>query len=92
MKSKRTCPEGHSYFKTSDCPTCPVCEQERKPANGFMVLLSAPAIRALERENISTLEQVAQYSKKEIAKWHGIGPKVLEILTEEMKKAGLDWR
>jgi hypothetical protein len=57
-----------------------------------MARLGSPAIRALEQREITTLEQIAAYSKKEIAKWHGIGPKVLQILTEEMEKVGLDWR
>ncbi|QDS34810.1 hypothetical protein FPS98_12825 [Brevibacillus brevis] len=31
QKTVRTCVNGHSYMKSSDCPTCPICEQERKP-------------------------------------------------------------
>lgn len=26
-KSIRTCKNGHKYCKSSDCPTCPICEQ-----------------------------------------------------------------
>ncbi len=53
-KNRRTCKAGHTYYKTSDCPTCPICEQERKPHNGFLSLLVAPARRALECERMLT--------------------------------------
>lgn len=43
----RTCPKGHKYYKSTDCPTCPICEQEHKPHNSFLSLLVAPARRAL---------------------------------------------
>lgn len=51
----RTCKNGHNYYKSSDCPTCPVCEKEKKPKDGFLSLLSAPARRALENNGITTL-------------------------------------
>lgn len=35
-KNLRTCEKGHKYYKSSDCPTCPECEQERKPDAGFL--------------------------------------------------------
>ncbi len=38
-KTLRTCEQGHEYYKSSDCPTCPVCEKERKPKEGFLSLL-----------------------------------------------------
>ena len=43
MKTLRTCDKGHQYYKSSDCPSCPICEQERKPDSGFLARLSAPA-------------------------------------------------
>jgi len=55
-KSLRVCPNGHEYYKSSDCPTCPICEAERKPKQGFMALIPAPARRALEGEGINSLE------------------------------------
>lgn len=41
IETLRTCEKGHSYIKKSDCPTCPTCEAERKPTEGFLALLSA---------------------------------------------------
>ena len=37
-KNVRTCNKGHTYYKSSDCPTCPTCEQERRPVNGFLII------------------------------------------------------
>lgn len=83
----KTCKNGHHFFKSSDCPTCPVCEKERKPKDNFLSLLGAPARRALERENIRTLDDLSKYSEKEILALHGIGkssiPKLQELLLEK---------
>lgn len=83
MKTNRTCPKGHQYFKSSDCPVCPICESARKPKDNFMALLSAPARRALENAGISTLAQLAQYSEKELLALHGFGPSAIKKLKEK---------
>lgn len=89
MSVLRTCPQGHQYYKSSDCPTCPVCENERKPKNGFLTLLAAPARRALENKGICTLEQLATYSKKEILALHGMGPSTIPKLQKALQEEGL---
>src|SRR5690606_39615073 len=61
----RTCPKGHQYYKSSDCPVCPVCEAERKPAEGFLALLTAPARRALEGAGITSLKKLSTYTEAE---------------------------
>ena len=63
---KRTCVNGHTYFKSSDCPTCPVCENECKPMNGFLSKLSAPARRALENKHITSLQKLSEFKETEI--------------------------
>ncbi|HKO77473.1 MAG TPA: RNA polymerase alpha subunit C-terminal domain-containing protein [Flavobacterium sp.] len=87
QKNLRTCEKGHNYYKSSDCPTCPICEAERKPKNGFLSLLSAPARRALENADITTLEKLSKHSEAAILKLHGIGkttiPKLQEALAAE---------
>ncbi|GAL85432.1 hypothetical protein MYP_2661 [Sporocytophaga myxococcoides] len=91
-KKLRTCREGHQYYKTSDCPVCPVCEEMRKPDSGFLSLVSAPARRALEGKGINTLQLLSQYSEKEILKLHGIGPTAIPKLREAMKCEGLSFK
>ncbi len=91
-KQQRTCEKGHTYYKSSDCPTCPVCEEERKPTNGFLSLLSAPARRALENKNITSLDQLAAFTEKEILTLHGIGPSTLPVLKKALKEKKLSFR
>lgn len=85
----RTCPNGHQYYKSSDCLTCPICEAKRKPKDGFLSLLGAPARRALENARITTLDQLSKYSEKEIFKLHGIGKTTIPILKQQLENAGL---
>lgn len=84
-KILKVCANGHRYYKSSNCPACPICEQERKPKEGFLSQLAAPARRALESNGITTLEQLSQYSEAEILKLHGIGPSSLPKLKEALK-------
>ena len=86
----KTCPKGHTFNKTSDCPTCPVCESLRKPKDGFLSTLPAPARRALENNGIPTLKQLSSYTEKEILSFHGMGksslPKLRAALAEQSLK------
>jgi DNA-directed RNA polymerase alpha subunit len=88
----RTCKNGHQYYKSSDCPTCPICEAERKPKDEFLSLLSAPARRALEHNNITTLQGLAKYTEAEILKFHGMGPGSIPKLKNALKENGLDFK
>ncbi len=45
-KTLKKCKQGHQFYKNSDCPTCPICEAERKPKDGFLSSLAALARRA----------------------------------------------
>ena len=91
-KNVRVCNNGHKYYKSTDCPTCPTCEQERKPENGFLSLLSAPARRALENNSITSLEKLSTYSEKEILKFHGMGPASLPKLRDALMESGLSFK
>lgn len=85
-KNLKICKNGHQFYKSSDCPTCPICEEERKPKDNFLSLIGAPARRALEREGITTLEKLSTYSENEILSLHGMGkstiPKLEKLLSE----------
>ncbi|MES2558569.1 MAG: RNA polymerase alpha subunit C-terminal domain-containing protein [Bacteroidota bacterium] len=92
LKQRKTCANGHTYYKSSDCPTCPMCEQERKPKLEFLATLSAPARRALENTGILTIQKLATYSKKEILALHGIGPASIPALQFALTQNGLSFR
>ena len=91
-KSLRTCTKGHKYYKSSDCPTCPTCEQERKPESGFLSTLSNPARRALENNGITTIQELSKYSEKDILKLHGMGPASLPKLRDALVSNGLSFK
>jgi len=91
-KNLRICKNGHQYYKSSDCPVCPICGQERKPQEGFLSTLSAPARRALENNEITTLQELSGYSEKEILKFHGMGPSSIPKLSSALKEQGLSFK
>ena len=86
--TSRVCSKGHRYRKSTDCPTCPVCESKRKPATGFFATLSAPARRALENQGINTLAKLATYTERELLMLHGMGPASLPSLRKSLRAAG----
>jgi predicted RecB family nuclease len=86
------CSQGHEFYKSSDCPTCPVCEEERKPKDSFLALIAAPARRALEREKINTLDDLAAWTEKELVGLHGVGPSTLPVLRKALEVKGLSFR
>lgn len=88
----RICSQGHKYYKTTNCPTCPVCEKERKPEEGFLSLLVAPARRALESIGIKSLHHLSQFSEKEILALHGMGKSSIPILQTALKAEGLSFK
>ncbi|MYL51659.1 hypothetical protein GLV98_19505 [Halobacillus litoralis] len=90
--SIRTCDRGHTYEKKSDCPTCPICEKERKPERGFLSTLSAPARRALENQGVHSLEELSAYSEKEILKLHGLGKSSIPKLRAALGEKGLTFK
>ncbi|WP_178025330.1 RNA polymerase alpha subunit C-terminal domain-containing protein [uncultured Paenibacillus sp.] len=91
-RTQRTCPKGHKYYKSSDCPTCPTCEQERKPEADFLLRLSAPARRALEANGVTSLEKLAGLSEQEVLQFHGMGPSSIPKLREALHAKGLQFK
>ena len=88
----RTCENGHTFEKSSDCPTCPVCEAERASETGFLSTLSAPARGALEHEGIDTVTKLSHYSETEILDIHGVGPASMPALRTALEEHGLDFK
>lgn len=88
-KTLKICSKGHQYYKSSDCPVCPICVAEEKPNDGYLATLSAPARRALENAGIDSLEKLAKWSVKDILKLHGIGPSAIPKLKEALHAEGL---
>lgn len=90
--TQRTCSKGHTYIKSSDCPTCPICEKGKIPTEGFLVSLPAPARRALENKGIKTIKQLSKYTEAEILALHGMGKTSLPKLLLALKKEKLKFK
>ncbi len=91
-KTLRTCKNGHRYYKSSDCITCPKCEEERKSSINFLKMLGAPARRALEGRGIATLQQLAQFSEADILNLHGMGKTSMPKLQKALGEIGLTFK
>jgi predicted RecB family nuclease len=92
MRQRKVCPKGHVFFKTSDCPTCPKCEAARKPKDGFLAELAAPARRALEGAGLTTLAKLSKRSEEQVRELHGMGPNAISKMRATLKKGGLSFR
>lgn len=92
MKTLRKCAQGHTYYKSSDCLTCPVCEKEKKPETGFMAGLAAPARRALENNGINSLRELSELSEKQVLQLHGMGKSSIPKLRLALNQKGLDFK
>lgn len=90
--TQRTCPNGHVYHKSSDCPTCPKCEQEKRAADEWFSSLSAPALRALKREGIETPKELSEWSKKALLSLHGLGPSSIPKLEKILADNQLEFK
>lgn len=90
-KKLKSCNNGHQFFKNSDFGTCPICEDERNPKESFLALISAPARRALERNNIKNINDLAKWSEKDILNLHGIGPSTIPKLNKALSQNGLSF-
>lgn len=91
-KTRRTCKQGHTYYKSSDCPVCPVCEQQRQIEEDFLIAIAAPARRALENQGITSLDKLATFREKEILNLHGMGPGSIPKLKQKLQEKGLAFK
>lgn len=91
-KIKKTCKNGHTFYKSSDCPTCPTCEKLKEPSTGFLTLLSNPARNALLYYGIDTIQKLSTYTEKEILNIHGIGKASLPTFKKSLEENGLTFK
>ncbi|KOP71013.1 RNA polymerase alpha subunit C-terminal domain-containing protein [Cytobacillus solani] len=91
-KSLRVCEKGHTFYKSSECQSCPTCDKANKPQSGFLSKLSSPARNALVHKGIDTLQELSNYTEKEILKLHGIGPASLPIMRRSLQEEGLSFK
>lgn len=88
----RICDKGHKFYKSSNCTVCPVCEKEQNPNADFLIKISIPARRALEREDINTLLKFSEFSETELLKRRDRGPGSIPKLKMVLRGKGLSFR
>lgn len=62
-----------------------------RPVGDLPDAIGKTAARELSLNGITTLRQVAGHSKKELLAIHGVGPKAIRILGEELVLKGLSY-
>jgi len=63
-----------------------------RPVGDLPNEIGKTAARELSINGITTLQQVASHSKKELLAIHGVGPKAIRILGEVLAAKGLDYK
>jgi len=63
-----------------------------RPVGDLPNEIGKTAARELSINGITTLQQVASHSKKELLAIHGVGPKAIRLLGEVMAAKGLDYK
>jgi predicted RecB family nuclease len=92
MRVRKVCPEGHVFYKTPGCSSCPRCEAARRPVDGFFAGLAAPARRALEVAGLTTLAKLAKQIETQVMGLHGMGPNAIAKLRASLEKEGLTFK
>lgn len=65
---------------------------EHAPAGDLPAASGKPATRALTLAGLTTLDQVATRTEAELLALHGVGPKAIRILSEELRRRGMSLR
>ena len=75
-------PKGHAMPDTSDV----------RPVGDLPNEIGKTAARELSLNGVTSLQQVAEHSKKELLAIHGVGPKAIAILGDALAARGLDYK
>lgn len=60
--------------------------------NNFLLMLPAPARRALENNGINSIKKLSQLSEEAVLSFHGMGPSSLPKLKEALQAEGLSFK
>nr|WP_263326507.1 DNA-binding protein [Neobacillus sp. Marseille-Q6967] len=65
---------------------------ENKKESDLPERLAKPALRALKSAGYLKLEQFTEPKEVEVLKLHGMGPKAIKLIREELSKNGLSFK
>lgn len=60
--------------------------------SGLPAAIGRPALRALEAAEITRLEQLSRFTEAELLALHGVGPKAIGIIKDELRARGKSLR
>ena len=63
-----------------------------RPVGDLPDAIGKTAARELALNGITSLEQVAERSRTELLRIHGVGPKAIAILGDALAERGMDYR
>lgn len=63
-----------------------------RPVGDLPDKIGKTAARELANNGITSLEKLAEYSRKELLEIHGVGPKAIAILGEALAAIGLSYK
>ncbi len=92
--SLKICSRGHEFYKSGDCPICPICWPGRYQdiKSDFPDSLPSPALKALTNVQITSLSKLSHCTENEILNLHGMGPSSIPKLREALKAKGLSFK
>ncbi|MBO9597821.1 MAG: hypothetical protein J7559_08395 [Cohnella sp.] len=69
-----------------------MAEAEKEIESDFLSKISAPARRALERNDITSLQRLSEYAESDILNLHGVGPSTIPKLRIALEAFGLSFK
>lgn len=60
--------------------------------SAFPLGMSGPSLRALSAAGVRSLSDLARWTKADLAKLHGMGPKALALLEQSLQESGRSFR
>jgi len=67
-------------------------EQTAAIRDNFPAGIAQPALRALVAAGVTTLDQLAQLTEKQLSDLHGMGPKAIKTLRAGLNAKGMDFK
>jgi hypothetical protein len=78
----------HRAPKTLAAKLSAIVESPHQPGSDLPAGIGKPATRALATAGVTTLDQVASYSRADLLAMHGVGPKAVRILADALAEKG----
>ncbi len=86
LEQEKICKNGHTFIKLAGSKGCPICNLGAEYTALWWKNIGAPARKALIAKKWNTLAILQLKTEDELLKLHGVGPKAVKIIAEELRK------